>query len=475
MKKIHSKVPAAKIMATALLAAAFLSPSAARAETKAGSFEVTPFAGINLFEESQNLKNRFLYGGRLGYNFTEHFGIEGSLEMVNTRVEDRSLFLTSRGQYRAPMDKVDLAFYHVDAVYTFMPEGRFNPYVVSGIGGAHYSPKISNHEMSLIDFGAGAKYWLSEHIALRADVRDNVVSETFRYAYHNVQATMGVVFAFGGHKHAEPAPVVASAEAPAAAPAAAAVECPVPVPVADTTRPTVSLTAPVKDASDANLRRNVYVSFSEPMDPATMNSTTFYLMQGNQPVAGTVSDPTATSASITPAANLKPGTVYTARVTTGAKDLAGNALASDYVWSFKTAAPPVNTVQTNVQTKVVIVNKFVMLEDTHFEFDKATLTESGKGMLDQNVKIMRDNPELNVRIAGYTSASGSAKYNQGLSERRAAAVRTYLIEAGGVAPERLDTIGYGASRPSIAEPIPSDIDSAAAKANMRVLFEVVVK
>ena len=465
MKNIYAKIPAAKIMVAALFASALLLPSAARAEVKSGSFEVTPFAGFNFFEESQNLENRFLYGGRLGYNFTKHFGLEATMEFINTRVDDRSLSIASKGQYRSPMDRVDLALYHLDAVYTFMPEGRFNPFLVAGAGGAQYTPKISNHEMTDVDFGAGAKYWLTEHVALRADVRDNVVSEVFRYAYHNVGVTAGIVFAFGGHKDAQ----TAGAETPAKTLVVAAVECPV-APVS-TTPPTVSLTAPAKDANDANVRRNVYVAFSEPMDPDTMNSKTFYLKRGDELVVGSVADPTATSASITPASELKPDTLYTAHVTTGAKDLAGNRLANDYVWSFRTASLP----KTNVKTKVVIVNKFVMLEDTHFEFNKANLTDSGKQMLDQNIQIMKDNPELKVRIAGFTSAAGSAKYNQGLSERRAASVRTYLIDAGSVAPERLDTIGYGATRPAMVESLPSDLDSAAAKANMRVLFEVVVK
>ena len=246
--------------------------------------------------------------------------------------------------------------------------------------------------MSAVDFGVGAKYWLTEHVALRADLRDNVVSETFKYAYQNVEATVGAAFAFGGKGDSE---AVAASATAAQATEVAAVNCPVPVP--DTTPPGVSLTAPVNGATDVGWKRSVFVAFSEPMDPATLNSMTFYLQEGNDGVAGTVSDPTATSASITPAADLKPDTLYAARVTTGAKDLAGNALAG-YVWSFKTNALP----ETNTETKIMIINKFVMLEDTHFEFDKAILTDAGKRMLDQNIKIMKDSPELTVRVAGYT-------------------------------------------------------------------------
>jgi len=156
-------------------------------------------------------------------------------------------------------------------------------------------------------------------------------------------------------------------------------------------------------------------------------------------------------------------------LTTGARDLAGNALASDYVWSFKTA-PALKS-----ETKVITINKFVMLEETHFASNKATLTPEGKEMLAKNIQILKQNPDLKVRIAGYTSAAGTPEYNQALSERRADTVMTYLLREGGIAPERLDTIGYGENRPAMYEPIPADIQSTEAKANRRVLFEVIVK
>ena len=84
------------------------------------------------------------------------------------------------------------------------------------------------------------------------------------------------------------------------------------------------------------------------------------------------------------------------------------------------------------------------------------------------------NPNIHVRIAGYTSAAGTTQYNQTLSERRARSVRNYLITEGGIAPNRMTTIGFGKTRPARYEATPSDTDSRAAKANMRVLFEIVV-
>ncbi|MBE0568242.1 MAG: OmpA family protein [Deltaproteobacteria bacterium] len=119
--------------------------------------------------------------------------------------------------------------------------------------------------------------------------------------------------------------------------------------------------------------------------------------------------------------------------------------------------------------------KFIVLEDAHFDFDKSILTKEGEEILLRNIQVMKENPGTNVRVAGYSSASGTEEYNQKLSERRAKTVEDYLIREGGIAPERLTKIGYGETRPATYEPIPADINSKAAKSNMRVLFEVIVK
>ncbi len=119
--------------------------------------------------------------------------------------------------------------------------------------------------------------------------------------------------------------------------------------------------------------------------------------------------------------------------------------------------------------------RVIHFEDVHFDFDKSTLTEEARGILDRSIRILNENPNANIRIAGYASASGTNEYNQKLSERRAKAVLDYLIKEGGVAPGRLTTIGYGEDRPATYEPSPADINSKAAKSNMRVLLEVIVK
>jgi outer membrane protein OmpA-like peptidoglycan-associated protein len=118
--------------------------------------------------------------------------------------------------------------------------------------------------------------------------------------------------------------------------------------------------------------------------------------------------------------------------------------------------------------------KVVVFGDTHFDYDKSTLSQEAKMLLDKDVQSLKENPKINVRLAGYTSAEGTEEVNQKLSEQRANAVRDYLIEKG-ISPERITVIGYGRTKPALYEVMPTNVNTKEAKANMRVLFEVDVK
>jgi OmpA-OmpF porin, OOP family len=138
--------------------------------------------------------------------------------------------------------------------------------------------------------------------------------------------------------------------------------------------------------------------------------------------------------------------------------------------------------EPKAEEKVVIVasapaEKVVVLafEDIHFDFDKSTLKPEAQTILKRNIQVLKENPKAQVRIAGYTSASGTDAYNQKLSERRANAVKGYLVNEGLISSDRLSMIGYGEKTPAMYEAAPKELYSDAAKANMRVLFEIVVK
>ena len=72
----------------------------------------------------------------------------------------------------------------------------------------------------------------------------------------------------------------------------------------------------------------------------------------------------------------------------------------------------------------------IILEDIHFDFDKATLTKVALDILDSNIRILKENQGINVQIEGHTCAHGSEDYNMALGERRANAVKEYLANKG---------------------------------------------
>jgi len=117
----------------------------------------------------------------------------------------------------------------------------------------------------------------------------------------------------------------------------------------------------------------------------------------------------------------------------------------------------------------------IILEDIHFDFDKATLTKVAKEMLDKNIQTLKQNSGVNVQVEGHTCAHGPEKYNMTLGERRANAVKEYLVK-GGISANRMTTISYGETRLAMPEvPTAKNKESKEAKANRRVHFEVIVK
>jgi outer membrane protein OmpA-like peptidoglycan-associated protein len=86
------------------------------------------------------------------------------------------------------------------------------------------------------------------------------------------------------------------------------------------------------------------------------------------------------------------------------------------------------------------------LTGVNFEFNKAALTEEARAILDSAVATLERNPHVRVEIVGHTDSVGSDSYNQGLSERRANAVQTYLSSKG-VAANRMAASARGESEP----------------------------
>ncbi len=93
-----------------------------------------------------------------------------------------------------------------------------------------------------------------------------------------------------------------------------------------------------------------------------------------------------------------------------------------------------------------VIKKEVITFNLLFDFDKADIKDEMIPMLEQAKMILDEEAGSVFTVAGHTDASGPEAYNQGLSERRSAAVKTWLVE-NGVAANRLKTTGFGETQP----------------------------
>lgn len=82
------------------------------------------------------------------------------------------------------------------------------------------------------------------------------------------------------------------------------------------------------------------------------------------------------------------------------------------------------------------------LSTINFAYDSAALDSRSREILKQNAEWMKKNPNLTIQIEGHADARGSVEYNLALGERRAKAVKDYLVSLG-VDSKRLTIISYG--------------------------------
>lgn len=108
----------------------------------------------------------------------------------------------------------------------------------------------------------------------------------------------------------------------------------------------------------------------------------------------------------------------------------------------------------------------ITLEGVSFELNSAELTAASRPVLDRLAADLKKYPRLRVEVQGHTDSSGSDEYNLKLSERRAQAVRDYLI-AHGVAATQLEARGYGET-----QPIESNATAEGRARNRRVVMKV---
>ncbi len=139
--------------------------------------------------------------------------------------------------------------------------------------------------------------------------------------------------------------------------------------------PIVSSTIPTNGAFGVPLNQVISVSFNEDMNPDTINTSTIIITAGDVVIPGSIIY-SGLTATFTPSSRLTTNTLYTGRVTTAVKDVAGNALQTDYIWTFTTGLNPL-VVSTDPANLAVDVSPNKIITATfNMSMNPATLNAS---------------------------------------------------------------------------------------------------
>ncbi len=122
------------------------------------------------------------------------------------------------------------------------------------------------------------------------------------------------------------------------------------------------------------------------------------------------------------------------------------ALLALWAWRSRHNAP---VASTNTPAAVGASSTAGALPDlgtVHFDTDKATLTPEGQATLDRAADAMKQQPNLHLRLEGYTDSTGSTGHNDALAQERALTVEQFLM-AKGIPKDRLTGQGFGEQNP----------------------------
>jgi len=170
--------------------------------------------------------------------------------------------------------------------------------------------------------------------------------------------------------------------------------------------------------------------------------------KSGEPLQATVSFPGTSVASVMTDAGTG---VYKAELPAGSYTV--QAEAEGYIK--QTAAIAMEKGKPQVKDfQLVAEGMSITLRGVYFDFDKSTIKPESRPALEDAAKILNENPTIRVEIQGHTDSDGSDSYNLQLSDRRAAAVVSYLVQNLGIDASRLTSRGYGEGSPVTSNATP---------------------
>jgi len=376
--------------------------STASAGVQQGQFSLSPVVGGYTYEGQQHLGTNLVFGGRAGYNITKNLGVEGLFDYVNPELTGGKKDIT---MYR----------YGGELLYHFMPDNNFVPYIAAGFAGLKFdgTNAASKNTYGAADYGVGAKYFLHENFALRADVR-HIMYNLSETVTHNLEYTVGAHIPFGGA-----APAVKPIEV-APAPEPAKVLKPVPV------APKAYLHATPQNITSGG-QSTLQWSSSDAKNCSIQPAIGAVALSGFTTVA-----PTA-------------DTEYLLTC----KGEGGEATSKAAV-AVKPAPQPVQPAPV-VEQSAAKASAAQLCSPTvlniKFDTNKTAIKPAYQDELAKLGAFLKDNPNAKGSIEGHTDSVGSKKANMKLSQRRAESVRSYIIKKTGVDASRITAKGFGPTKP----------------------------
>ncbi len=357
--------------------------------------------GVHFFEGDQETKHGLLGSAQAAYDLDPNWTLEGTVSLLPYLRANR-IWSDSRGDYRPGLhewtDSTWALGLAVGGRYHFTRQYRLDPYISMSAGTMFYRHERDDGKFRdwSVGTGLGMFYHVSDEFALRLDARGMRV---FNIGQANAQVTLGVSWRPGY-------------------------------------RPThtFQVMGGVLDSDGDGLSdwEEIHIYFTDPHDPDTdgdgLSDFDELHRYGTDPL-----NPDTDGDGLTDYEE-----IYVYGTDPLKRDTDGGGV-DDWHEIMVDGTDPLDPADDLKMHTLYL----------QFDFDQAIIKPEFHESLDVIALTLRRDPEALARIEGHADqlASSDAAYNQELSERRARAVRQYLVERGGISPERLEAVGYGFQRP----------------------------
>ncbi len=390
-----------------LLCLAFLCVTV-HAASRSDSFNLSPMFGGYIFEGDQDLDDALTYSLGLGYNLTDTWSTEFVLNYFDANADN------SKGS------DVDGLVYRLDTLYHFMPNNTLVPYIAGGLGGMSLNPNNGKSDTNfLVDYGVGLKYFFTDDLALRGDIRHILA---FGDPENNFIYTAGLTYLIGSKTKEAPKP-----------------------------RPPIDSDGDgVTDVHDLCADTPTGVMVNGAGCPLDRDGDGVFdeLDQCPDTPAGVVvdaigcpldSDGDGVYDYLDKCPETPAGLIV---------DNKGCPLDSDRdgVYDDKDECPETPT-GLIVDDKGCPISMTLSIE---FDVDKFDIKPSYHNELAKGAAFIRKYSTHKILVAGHTDSTGNEPYNEALSQRRAESVRNYLMENFELDADKLFARGFGEKAPIVS-------------------------